>query len=544
MIKKIILLAWAIPCILLAQENQEKKQQSVELPEFVITGVERVSLPTVSKPKAELVPVMSEEFFKPVYSPEDLPIAEISNPVKKEVTFNSTGSKYKGNLSLGAGYYRLPGAELTYGSGFDGGAFFGRVWTFNDRAYLPNSNKSALGLDLSTSFFSSDSSGFLPGTVYKMGGGYDMNSYKFFASDNPDETRNMHKGNLRISMSNLKSDYFKISLDATDNMFYLSDKDFGENLLWLKGGIETGYNGFKIAGDANIKYQNMNEKINGKSAVGFMDARASLKLKPTGDWQFGFGLYYATTDSSWMLLPQGFFFLKINSQLSMLGELMPQADFLSASDLTGINKYYNLNVGHIFQKSPVNLNVALKYEFDTYFEIEGGVKYSRFDNYAYFRTNKLDMRIPDEPGLAYPAKGKYDVSTTKANRFTGYANLLFHAGPYGSFYGKFEMEDFQNTHGMKIPFTPAIRSSLSYGYDFQQVEVKASLELNSSSYADIENKTEIPSFADMSLRLGYKLQDNFSLFGQVSNLFNKNNYYWYGYKEKPFDIVFGIDYRW
>ncbi|HEX2960261.1 MAG TPA: TonB-dependent receptor [Ignavibacteriales bacterium] len=544
MIKKIIILAWAIPCLLLAQENTERKQQSVELPEFVITGVERVSLPTVTKPKAELVPVMSEEFFKPVYSPEDLPIAEISNPVKKEVTFNSTGSRYKGALSLGAGYYRLPGAELTYGSGFDGGAFFGRLWTLNDRAYVPNSNKSGLGLDLSTSFFSSDTSGFLPGTVYKMGGGYDMNSYKFFASDNPDETRNMHKGNLRLSMSNLTSDYFKISLDVTDNMLYLSDRDFGENLLWLKGGIETGYNGFKIAGDANVKYQNMNEKINGKSAVGFMDARASLKLKPTGDWQFGFGLYYATTDSSWMLLPQGFFFLKISNQISLLGELVPQADFLSAGDLAGINKYYNLNIGHVFQKNPINLNVALKYEFDTYFEIEGGVKYSRFDNYAYFRTNKLESRIIDLPGTVYPPKGKYDVSTTKANRLMGYANLLFHAGPYGSFYGKFEMEDFQSTHGSKIPFTPAIRSSLSYGYDFTQMELKASLELNSSSYADIENRTEIPAFADMSLRLGYKLQDNFSLFGQVSNLFNRNNYYWYGYKEKPFDIVFGIDYRW
>lgn len=543
MIKKIILIMWALPVLLIAQENTEKKQQSVELPEFVITGVERVSLPMVSKPKAELVPVLSTEFFKPVYSPEDLPIAEISNPVKREVTFNSMGSSYKARLNLGAGYYRLPGAELTYGSSFDGGTFFGRLWTFNDRAYVPNSEKNGLGLDLSTSFFSSDSSGFLPGTVYKMGGGYDVNSFKFFASENPEMTRNMHKGNLRLSMSNLMSDYFKISLDATDNMLFLSDKDFGENLLWLKGGIETGYNGFKIAGDANVKYQNMNEKINGKSAVGFFDARASLKLKPTGDWQFGFGLYYATTDSSWLLLPQGFFFLKISNQLSLLGELMPQADFLSVGDLAGVNKYYNLNAGHVFQKSPVNLNVALKYEFDTYFEIEGGVKYSRFDNYAYFRTAKLN-NIPDEPELPAVPRGKFDVAADKANRFTGYANLLFHAGPYGSFYGKFEMEDFQNTHGMKIPFNPAVRSSLSYEYDFPSVEVKTTLEMNSSSYADIQNRAEIPAFADMSLRLGYKLQDNFRLFGQVNNLFNKDNYYWYGYKEKPFDIVFGIDYRW
>lgn len=538
---KIILLLWALPCLLLAQENTDKKQQSVELPEFVITGVERVSLPTVAKPKAELVPMLSEEFFKPVYSPEDLPIAEISNPVKREVTFNSSTQEYKGKMTLGAGYYRLPGAELTYGTSFDGGTFFGRLWTLNDRAYVPYSNKNGLGLDLATSFFSSDTSGFLPGTVYKMGGGYDMNSYRFFASDNPEKIRNMHKGNFRLSMSNLISDYFKINLSATDNMLYLSDSDFGENLLWLKGGIETGYNGFKIAGDANVKYQNMSEKINGKSAVGFLDARASMKLKPTGDWQFGFGLYYATTDSSWMLLPQGFFFLKINSQLSLLGELMPQADFLSVGDLAGVNKYYHINTGHVFQKSPINLNVALKYEFDTYFEIEGGVKFSRFDNYAYFMTSRLDNELPD--GI-YPPKGMFDIATTKANRFTGYANLLFHAGPFGSFYGKFEMEDFQTPQAKKIPFNSAIRSSFTYGYDFPSLELKATLDLNSSSYADLANRTEIPAYADMSLKAGYKLHENLSLFTQVSNLLNHNNYIWYNYKEKPFDIVFGIDYRW
>ncbi|MCU7494486.1 MAG: TonB-dependent receptor [Ignavibacteria bacterium] len=544
MIKKIILLVWALPVILLAQEKTEKNQQNVELPEFVITGVERVSLPTVSKPKAELVPMLSEEFFKPVYSPEDLPIAEIPNPVKKEITFNSKDLTYKGKLSLGAGFYRIPGMELTYGTNFDGGTFFGRTYSFHDRAYVPDANRSAFGIDLSTSFFSSDTSGFLPGTVYKLGGAYDVNSFNFFASDNAGLTRNMHKGNLRASMSNLISDYFKISLDATDNMLYLSDANFGENLLWLKGGIETGYNGFKIAGDANVKYQNMNKDINGKSAVGFFDGRASLKLKPTGDWQFGFGLYYATSDSGWMFMPQGFFFLKINSQLSLLGELMPQADFLTVGDLAGVNEYYAINKGHVFQKSPFNLNVALKYEFDTYFEIEGGIKFSKFDNFAYYSMETSGERITGAAENNAPVNGIFDIETAKANRFTGYGNFLFHAGPYGSFYGKFEMEDFQDSHGMRIPYNSVIRSSLSYGYNFPSLEVKATLMLNSSSYADIDNRIEIPAYADMSLHLGYKLQDNLNLFGQITNLFNKNNYRWYGYKEKPFDMVLGIDYRW
>lgn len=544
MIKKIILLAWALPLLLLAQENKDNNKQSVELPEFVITGVERVSLPTVTKPRAELVPMLSEEFFKPVYSPEDLPIAEISNPVKKEVNFASKDSSYNGRLRLGMGYYRLPGAELNYGSSFNSGTFFGRMWTFNDRAYVPNADKNGFGVDLAASFFSSDTSGFLPGTVYKLGGSYDVNAFKFFASKNPTQKRDIHRGNIRASMSNLISDYFKISLDASDNLLFLRDSDFGENLVHLKGGIETGYNGFKISGDANLKYQNLNQKMNGKSAAAFFDSRASLKLKPTGDWQFGFGLYYAVADSNWMFLPQGFFFLKINNQFSLLGEFTPHVDYLSVGDMVEQNRFYNLNSANVFQESPVNLNVALKYEFDTYFEIEGGIKFNRYNNFAYYRGSSLNKNIPEEPGLVSVPEGKFNLETTKANRFTGYANLLFHAGPLGAFYGKFEMEDFQNPHGKKIPYNPAIRSSLSYSYSFPSVETSAKLTLNSSSYADIDNRNEIPAYADLSLRLGYKVQPGFNIFGEVSNLLNNNNYLWYGYKEKPFDIVLGIDYRW
>ena len=47
--------------------NTESYSQSIELPDFVITGVQSVSIPTMKKNKSDYVPVISEEFLTPKY---------------------------------------------------------------------------------------------------------------------------------------------------------------------------------------------------------------------------------------------------------------------------------------------------------------------------------------------------------------------------------------------------------------------------------------------------------------------------------------------
>ncbi|MGE5411106.1 MAG: hypothetical protein ACM3MI_09130, partial [Clostridiales bacterium] len=144
MMKKLFFIL-ALPALLFAQEhnnnqNQPQNQPKVELPEFVITGVRPVSLPTVSKQKAEVVSTLSREFFLLGFSPEELSIAELSNPVRKEITFSTDTSKYNGRIIFGAGAYTLPMGELSYGKSFDNGVFNGKLWGSNVRSYYKDNS--------------------------------------------------------------------------------------------------------------------------------------------------------------------------------------------------------------------------------------------------------------------------------------------------------------------------------------------------------------------------------------------------------------------
>ena len=56
---KLIISACLIPFIIFGQENNTG--QSIELPDFVITGVQTVSIPTAQKQKPQLISMLSKE---------------------------------------------------------------------------------------------------------------------------------------------------------------------------------------------------------------------------------------------------------------------------------------------------------------------------------------------------------------------------------------------------------------------------------------------------------------------------------------------------
>ena len=61
MIRKLFLFI-IIGSVIIAQD--QNKGQDIELPDFVITGIQSVDIPTMAKRKIDLIPVLSNEFFK------------------------------------------------------------------------------------------------------------------------------------------------------------------------------------------------------------------------------------------------------------------------------------------------------------------------------------------------------------------------------------------------------------------------------------------------------------------------------------------------
>jgi len=183
------------------------------------------------------------------------------------------------------------------------------------------------------------------------------------------------------------------------------------------------------------------------------------------------------------------------------------------------------------QKEKFNLKGAMKYEYETYFEIDAGMQYVDYDKYYFFADTAND--------------GFFTLDNVNAKSLSGFVNVLFHTGPNGVFYGGVILENLKAGNGNFVPYAPTLKLNATYGYSFSNgLYIEPKFDFYSHSYTDLQNSKKIFEFIDAAVKLEYKLSDNFNIFSVVSNILNHKNYFWQGYREKKLDLIFGINYKW
>jgi hypothetical protein len=521
MIRKIFFII-LIPVMCFAQINK-LSDPSIELPEFVITGVEHITLPVMTKSKAEFISILSKDFVRPMYSPEDLQVSEISNPVRKEATLRDSVPIVEGRIRAGAGIQTLPTAEIIFGRPFSGGLFWGKAWGINERQYEKNAGIGTAGIEMLTSFFISNNSDFLPGTKIQIGGNYNLTSYNLYNLDTLYFKRNAQLGNLHLNVSSLMKDNIKFDANINDNIFYVKDRNLNENLLSLHGFLQTGLKEFSVASVVMYKLQNIRYDSLSLMNNNFFYINPFVLLNISDLIKIRGGFTYAHSGTHNFFAPYGFAAIRFGDKLSFYGELNPKVSFLSISDLSQMNRYFNpSNQQYIFLKEKMNIKAAFKYEYEKYFEIDAGMSFTDYENYVYF-TDSIH-------------KGEF---------ISGFFNFLFHTGPSGLFYGDLIVENVQDYINNFIPYSPSLKSTLAYGYQFPSgIRIDTKLYLASACYADELNTEKINEFADIGIRAEYEFHKDIRIYSEISNLINHKNYYWSGYPQKPFDVILGFDYRW
>ncbi|MGE5457915.1 MAG: hypothetical protein ACM3RX_06135, partial [Methanococcaceae archaeon] len=413
--------------------------------------------------------------------------------------------------------------------------FTGRLWGTNQRAYISNAGMNYSGAEIKTDLFIDRSSQMFPGAKFSAGGDYERRGYKFFASPVPNLKRDVYNGNIHLRFSDLSSEKIRFDLRFLERMLYVKDADLGENTFNGRFSVETGFNGFIFGGSVNYINQSLSKIVPGSANSSFIDNKVYLKIHTSNNLEVGAGLNYASAGgSSNFFAPFGTIVFKLDKNFTLLGEFNPGADFVTTGDLLDQNRFMNVNsINNIFVKKTNNFKAAVKYEYDTYFEIDAGVKFTKYDNFPFFNDKNM--------------KGIFDVKTIEAKRFGLFANALFHLGPFGMLYAGLEFEDFKDLHAKLVPYNSALNMNLNYGYDFSDV-FRGELKLNAStlSFGDTLNSPQfrLPGFFNGAVKLTYKIWQDFNIYSQFSNIFNDKYYLWRGYQEKPFDFTLGIDYRW
>lgn len=524
--KKIIFIL-LIPFVMFAQNE---KQQALELPDFIITGTRGIDVPILQKKKPKLIPVLTGDFFMPVFSPEDFVPAVLSTPYVKDLKLTSPALNYEGKVAFGAGRYSLPVGEFNYVKNLSGFILNLNALGSNVTEYVSNAGYNNTVLSLGGDYFITGGGDFFNGTKLSFDVRYFRNSYKMFASGSPQDERNSNILNTMASISNNAYEHLSYSFAFDAQQFNFNLLDAKETKLRGDAFVEFKSSAFNIAANVNYTDQKIKTSPSPEDKYFLLVTDAVVKVRPVEGMQAAFGAYLANYTDHSFFMPKASLQMTLNENFSLFADFSPAIEFLSFSDIISINRYSDF-VPAAFQKKKADMKVSLRYEYGKYFEITGGVGFASYDNFLYFEDNIK--------------AGVFTPQTADAKRFYSFVKLNFHPGPMGYLYSDIMFQSMRNGSDKYIPYQPMLDASVVYGYDFDMgLTFKAKFDLQASAYSEIANNSKLPSFQSLSVSLGYKVLNNLTVKLDLDNITDSKNYFFRGYREKPFDIVAGVEYRW
>jgi len=505
---------------------------SVELPDFVIFGKDIITVRNVDKLKPDYISTVSDEFLKPSYKPDYLELADISNPVESELSLLDSADYKKGFVELKAGLYQLPAGELNYTFPFTGGMLHGFIKGFNQGAYVDHSDRQNLEGMLDFAYTIPTSSGALPGTKFSLNGDNTKNIFKFFGSVDPERKRNLNFGNASIGIQNLYMKEFVFDLNGGGDFTYVDDEQFNESLLYANAFGRLKFSSFSLGVKAAYQHQNLttDSLSNLKTDAYYFRPTASLEIFNKVMLEAGFTFSAASGDKLNGLYAS--VAAEVAKNLVIIGEYSPEGESITAGKLLRNNFYYDQqDLDRVFLKKKSKIRATVKYEYDKYYQIDGGIEFYDADNLPYYSN-------PDSSGF-------FRVTTTDANNWDIFLNMLYHLGPYGYFYGSANYLNVQDSESKKVPYYPGLKASLIYGYHFSASwNVEAKLSYLSDRYADIQNteQRKLQGILNLGLKVTYSIERNFGVFFELNNILNTKRAIWEGYQEKPIDALLGFNY--
>lgn len=530
MIRKSLILLLLVQFSILAQED---KSQNVELPDFVITGTQKITLPILKKKRPKPVSTLSEEFFLPTYTGEQISLMNFDNPLKTKMIYSQRESGYDGKLTIKSGRYVLPYGEFLLDKNFKYVLLHTRVFGSNEKEYVKYAGYNVSGAEAALTFFVNKNSRVLPGLKILTAVNAYRDSYKLFGSASPSFLRKTNgiKADVNLSYKLPKDINFKVGASyrqLTSDELSLDEKIY-------TGDFDLSYDFSKAGVSVEGEVQRLNLFRTGFKFVekNYYNAKALVKLKPSKLFSAKFGTVLSVYDSNTFILPTASIQFVVDDNLYLLGEYTPYTEFLKLNNFIRANRYVDFGSDiYKYVEHSSFFKIAFKYEHNKIFETAAGLYLESTKDMPYFED-----RVK---------KGIFNIYTVPdAQKTSLFVDALFHPNYWGSFYAKLQLNDVRNSAGNVIPYNPLVDISGSYAYNFKYgIYAAVNFYYYSQIYTDLSNKNKLDDYINLSLNFKYKLLSTLTLTLDFENILNRYHFLFNRYLEKPFDIAAGVEYRW
>ena len=512
-----------------AQSDAQK--QSIELPEFVITGKETYELPAAEKIPAPFIPTISEEFLKPVYSPEFLEATALSSPLKKELSQNDSSMVYLSKLGVQIGNIKIPAVSYSTILPLDDFTLSASLNAVNNRAFVTNGDNYFVNPGFEVKHKVVEKENFFDNNELIFRGDYNFSAFKLYGIQNPLQ-RKLHTTDFSLNLANTKNSFWQYNFLVKHQYFRLSSENLREGKFSLLG--SAGFSGRTLEFTPQVQ---LTHYVSSDSALlnvrkTYFLVKAPLQLVVSDVLSMNVGLNFTATDSITVLNPSLGIGFKLKPGLMFFASYQPAYEIFDYQNILKINRYAKMkNYSVLVYPTDNKISLSMMIEVKREFAIITSLDYYKSSRLPYFEFDSND--------------GSFRVDKTQATAFSAAVEVRMQPGEIGYFYGKLKYNSIKDSTHKIIPYSPNMEAIFVYGYTLVQgVTGKAGLKIRGGQYADLANLEWMKASSSLFVEFGYAFAREFLFTFKIDNLLNKKNYIWKQYQEMPLDIVAGVNFQW
>ena len=514
----------------------------IDLPEFVITGNEKIDLNISSKAVDD-----EDRLFVPDKPTPGFRSLEIDGAVaqKQVKRFTQTPTALNGKIFASLGFYLTPQFDAWFGEYDEKNSIMVNGYYSSSEGHANDAGWWRGGGGAKGRYVMPDSSSFLPYMQLSGDIRYGRESYRAYGSAAPGRTRDLSGYDFSLGAGSRYALPYKTlsGFDYTGRFgwSHFAANDSGsssETDFFLNGVATTRF--IDIAFRGQIEYRTTGYTFNlpgVQSGQWFVvQGEAQTLLVPsllstlTLQQLFYRGNVGATSGRFYPQIELKYF---MTESASMYAGYAPTVERNTLATLIKQNRYMEFDARLL--PSDVQLDLHAGMEFSPSDEITANARYTyrRIDNYPTFLETG-GAKVWEVTYLSGVRSNKLDVSVLY--KFNDKQNMTAYVST----------QDLkQNDSSGVVPHVPAFSVGSVYHYFFDfGLHVEALAEYVSSRYTNFVNTHSNAGYIFTAVKGDIELMERFRGYAEIQNALNRHYFIWNGYRERTIYLSFGISYHW
>ncbi|MFA6470100.1 MAG: TonB-dependent receptor [Bacteroidota bacterium] len=514
----------------------------IDLPEFIITGNEKIDLNIESKTEDDQERIFSPS--RPTPGERPLNVGEALTP-KQIKSFTKVPGALNGRVFAGFGFYGTPQFDGWFGQYDPSNSFVVNGYYSESNGHVTDAGYWRGGFGVRGSYTLPDSSVMVPLGLLSGEMKYGRESYRAYASRTSFRVHDLSGLEVSAALGSRYALPYKsltgVDYSAKTGWSIFSANDSGkaqEKEFFLNGSAATQFlaTSFRATVDYRISSYTMN--LPGLKTGHWFAFRTDGRQLFTPSLQFSFAvqqfLYRGNSGvTNGRFYPNADIRYTFSDQASMYAGFAPVVERNTLSSVIKQNRYINVDAALLPTDTRLHLYMGMEFTPVEEITVTAKVSYKHIDNYPTF-YDKDSAKVWEVLYLSGIRSTKFDVSALY--RLSQQQNVTA--------YFSTQSTKQKDSAGV-IPYLPAFTIGAVYHHFFEMgLHVETYAEFNASRYSNFVNTHSNAGYIASGVKAELEMFGQFRGFVEINNLLNQRYYVWNGYQERSVFVMFGISYNW